>query len=387
MTGKRISEPHLLITIVATLSLALLNACASVPVDIIGVDNPRNSAAETVGAVKQTIYVATTRARSEDPAILYTIDRNPGTLEFAKVDIYIPPNHKPGHVERPKSVPPDPENEFVILDPYVFKDKRAFQADLNRTLAARPNGPARDTLLFVHGFNTDFPAALMRGAQFTHDSGFQGVPIVFSWASYGKTLEYVYDLNSALHARDDLIEAASAIASSKTTGANLVAHSMGNLLTVEALRQAEITGGINRSGKLRNVILASPDIDAELFAKQLKPFPRSARKFYVLISADDKALAVSRKIAGGVDRVGDEPANELEKLGVTVIDLSKVKDTSSLNHTKFADSPEIVKLIGTRMNDGDSFDPGVPAGPLRNAGNIANAVVGSAFGGGILVIQ
>ena len=110
------------------------------------------------------------------------------------------------------------------------------------------------------------------------------------------------------------------------------------------------------SGKIRTVVLASPDIDAEVFAKQMSVFPRSDRKFYVLISDNDKALAVSRKIAGGVDRVGDEPGDLLAELGVTVIDLSKVDDTSSLNHTKFADSPEVVQLIGQRMNEGDSFD-------------------------------
>ena len=59
-----------------------------------------------------------------------------------------------------------------------------------------------------------------------------------------------------------------------------------------------------------------------------------------------------------MDRVGDEPGSELAKLGVTVIDLTKVDDTSSLNHTKFANAPDVVQLIGQRMNEGDSFvDP------------------------------
>jgi len=40
------------------------------------------------------------------------------------------------------------------------------------------------------------------------------------------------------------------------------------------------------------------------------------------------------------------------------MDLSKLDDTSSLNHTKFANSPDIVQLIGRRLNEGDSFvDP------------------------------
>jgi esterase/lipase superfamily enzyme len=66
-------------------------------------------------------------------------------------------------------------------------------------------------------------------------------------------------------------------------------------------------------------------------------------------------LAVSRKIAGGIDRVGDAQAARLASMGVTVIDLSQVNDRSSLNHTKFADSPEMVQLIGRRLNAGDQL--------------------------------
>jgi len=333
---------------------ALLAGCSSPPDNIIGVDNPATPSATVDGTVRQTVYIATTRQEAEDPALLYSADREPVGLNYAKVVVSIPPNRDVGSVNRPSAVPPDPKSDFVLLDPVTYAGKPAFKSALNTSLAAQPPS-GREILLFVHGYNTDLPAAVMRTAQFAHDSGFKGVPIVFAWPSRGRTLQYVYDLNSALHARDDLIVAAELAASTQASGLNLVAHSMGNLLTVEAMRQDQLLGGFNNSGKIRSIILASPDIDAELFAKQLQPFPKDARKFYVLISANDKALAVSRRIAGGIDRVGDEPADELAKLGVTVIDLTKIDDTSSLNHTKFADSPEIVQLIGRRMNEGDSF--------------------------------
>jgi esterase/lipase superfamily enzyme len=40
---------------------------------------------------------------------------------------------------------------------------------------------------------------------------------------------------------------------------------------------------------------------------------------------------------------------------VTVIDLSKVKTNDSLNHGKFAESPDIVQLIGQRLINGQSM--------------------------------
>ena len=83
-----------------------------------------------------------------------------------------------------------------------------------------------------------------------------------------------------------------------------------------------------------------------------RPF---VERIYLLVSADDAALRVSRRIAGGVPRVGAADTAELEKLGVTVIDLSQISDLSSGSHSKFAGSPEVVKLIGAGLNSAGRF--------------------------------
>ena len=340
--------------VIAMALCPLVLACSSPPRNIVGVDNPAMPAASVEGTALQPVFIATTRKRSDDPDVLFTADRQATGLNFARVVVYIPPDHKVGTMRRPDSLPPDPRTDFVILEPVVFEGDQAFRDGVNRELKQRPRTET-EILLFVHGYNTDLPAAIIRTAQFAHDSGFKGLPVVFAWPSKGETLEYVYDLNSALHARDGLILASTLLASTETHGINLVAHSMGNLLTVEAMRQAQLTGDFNSYGKTKAIVLASPDIDAELFAKQIQPFPEDERKFYILISQDDKALALSRRLAGDINRVGDESAEELAKLGVTVIDLTRIEDRNSLNHTKFANSPEIVQLIGSRLNEGDSL--------------------------------
>jgi len=357
------------------LLVLLITGCASKPNQLFGVDNPKKPAAEVAGTVKQTVYLATSRQQDENPEVLFSGERNLEGPSFAKVDVYIPPDRELGRDARPSRLPPDPEKDFVILNPVVFPDEAAFKADLDRTLSQLPP-EERQTMLFVHGFNTDVAGAVLLGARISHDSGFAGVPVVFSWASRGKLFEYVYDLNSSLIARDDLLETATVVATTKTTGINVVAHSMGNFLTVEAMRQNRLLNRFDHSGKLRTIVLASPDIDADVFAKQLAPFSVPERNFYVLISANDRALAASRRIAGGVDRVGDEQPSDLEKLGVTVIDLTKIEDTSSLNHTKFADSPEIVQLLGNRLNAGDSF--GTRPNLLQTAPAAATVLTGSA---------
>jgi esterase/lipase superfamily enzyme len=73
---------------------------------------------------------------------------------------------------------------------------------------------------------------------------------------------------------------------------------------------------------------------------------------FVLVSEDDSALRASRIIAGGVDRVGAAVVVELDQLGVTVLDLSEVDDSSSGSHSKFSGSPEVVQLIGQSLKKG-----------------------------------
>lgn len=337
----------------------IVTGCTGVPDAIVGIDNPK-SPAETVHGVKtHDIFIMTTRAPDSDPALLYSGNRS-RHLGLAKVTVTIPPNHAVGKIERPSSLPPDPNKVFTIVDPQKYDSDTAFMNGIHDAVKSR-NPDDQTLLLFVHGYNTTFTAGVLRLAQFIEDSGYTGVPVLFSWASRGKTLDYVYDLNSALQARDALIESATMLGGSGAKSFDIVAHSMGNFLTVEAIRQAKIEGKFKKGGgRIQNIILASPDIDADVFQEQLDVFKQTDRHFYVLISADDKALALSRRIAGGVSRVGDENADKLAALGVVVIDLSKVNDPNNLNHSKFADSPEVVKLIGRRLQAGDSLATAQP---------------------------
>lgn len=75
---------------------------------------------------------------------------------------------------------------------------------------------------------------------------------------------------------------------------------------------------------------------------------------------DGKATVegLSRCISGGADRLDQlapsvEPyRSELEKHDISVIDLTKLKSGDALNHGKFAESPEVARLIGDRLVTG-----------------------------------
>jgi esterase/lipase superfamily enzyme len=345
---------------------------AKPPEAVFGIDNENIPAEAVAGAKSHDIFIATTRQSEVNTAVMFSSGRATD-LSLAKVTVSIPPNHVPGKIERPRRLPPDPRKEFVLLDPVRFGDDQAFIRSIDAEVEKRAPGE-RELLLFIHGYNTTLAAAVMRIAQFVEDSNFTGIPVLFSWASRGKAIDYVYDMNSALQARNALIDASDILRRTKAASYAILAHSMGNLLTVEAIRQAQLEGKYDRSGKLKTIILASPDIDLDLFRNQIATLPRDKSKLFVLISEDDKALALSRRIAGGVDRVGDAQASELASLGITVIDLTGIEDEESLNHSKFADSPEVVQLIGRRLNAGDQLHTGSDDGLAGTLGQISQSL-------------
>src|SRR5690606_34721810 len=97
------------------------------------------------------------------------------------------------------------------------------------------------------------------------------------------------------------------------------------------------------------------------------------------------ALTLSRRISGNVDRLGQiDPSQEpyrsmLEKQGIIVLDLTALKSGDSLNHGKFAESPEVVRLIGNRLIAGQTVtDSEVGLGDRLGAVALATAqTVGS----------
>lgn len=333
------------------LSVLVLASCSEPP-ELIGIDNPESPVASVTQARKHKVFIATTRQASEVVGALYSSQRAP-ELGLASVEVSVPPTHVPGELERPRRLPPDPRKEFAIVAPTIYDSDGAFIASINRELRKRAPGD-RDVLFFVHGFNNTASDALLRVGQFVEDTGFTGVPVLFTWASAGKTTRYVYDLNSALVARPKLIEAAKLLSLTDAEGFDIFAHSMGTFLTMEAILDQSQNGTLGSTSRLESVVLASPDIDIDLFQSQMAQIGRNSSRFYVLLSRDDVALRVSRRLAGGVPRVGASDDATLSKLGVTVIDLSKIDDSSSGSHSKYAGSPEVVRLIG----QGLANDPG-----------------------------
>lgn len=349
-------------SLIFTLAVAILVlANCSRPPELVGIDNPAIPAKSVPQINQHRIFIISTRQASEVAGAFYSARRAP-ELGLASVDVTIPPTHVVTEVERPKRLPPDPRVEFAVVDPLVYEADASFISAVNRELASRPQGQ-RNLMLFIHGYNTTTSDAILRLAQFVEDTGYQGVPVLFTWASAARTLRYVYDLNSALVARVELKEATDILTRTNAEGADIFAHSMGTFLTMEGLVDAAQSGYLGRRLQLDHIVLASPDIDIDLFRTQITFLPEEVRKkIYLLVSEDDGALSISRRIAGGVPRVGAVNTEELGALGVIVIDLSEIDNSATLSHTKFVSSPEVVQLIGAGLNSTEQFGVGATPG-------------------------
>lgn len=302
-------------------------------------------------AAKHEIFVATTRDKDADQRVVFGRDRS-DMLAFARVGVTVPKNHEIGRIERADGGKPgDPAKDFTATDLTIFDSGQAF------TTAVASQGER--VLVFVHGYNTGFDDGIYRLTQIAHDTKYPGTPVLFSWASGAKTRDYVYDKDSSTAARDDLETTLVMLSKSpRVKSIDVIAHSMGNWLAMEALRQLAIAGNRDLGGKLGYVVLASPDIDVDIFKKQMMRYGKPDRPFVVLLSADDKALKFSSFIAGQKARVGDDAnADELAALGVTVVDLSGTESGDKLNHAKFADNPVLVQLLGERLRMPESLEP------------------------------
>ncbi|MBM1170968.1 alpha/beta hydrolase [Microvirga arabica] len=203
----------------------------------------------------------------------------------------------------------------------------------------------RDLLLYIHGYKESFETAATSTVDLSEGIKFAGVTGLFTWPSAASTFSYVADRESAMWSRDSLEDLLAAIAKTPSGGRiHLVAHSMGTLLTLETLRMLRASGGESAMERIGAVVLAAPDIDIDLFARGLERLGSDAKKITVISSTNDRALAVSSRLAGGIVRAGAADRERLEALGVRVADASEFGG-GIINHDLFLSNKEVQQVV------------------------------------------
>lgn len=303
-------------------------------------------------ATQRTILAVTTRATAgaQPPGYMFSGERS-DSVSYAELTFSFPPGRTAGDLPVDADAP-DPQRHITlvsatVLDPASFARALAQPAKDARSPNIRITGK-RKALVFVHGYNTAFDAAAVRMAQIVADTRFTGTPVLFSWPSRGGLTDYAYDRASADFSRDALERLLKQLARNpEISGVDVFAHSMGNWLTMEALRQLAVANDQQTLGKIREVVLAAPDVDMDVFRQQttrMQPLPKNMT---VYVSRDDYALRVSRRLAGGKLRAGENTdLSQFHKLGMEAHDLSLVEGGIGRNHGKAFEDASTLASIG-----------------------------------------
>ncbi len=283
----------------------------------------------------ERIFVATTRQRHAEVEFDFNGLRT-SEVTYARYDVSLPPTHKVGAIEWPKSTP-NPATDFVVTDAQVFNTPATF-----RSKVATKN----EAIVFIHGYNNNFAESLYRFAQITADMELTSTPILYAWPSTETSYEYLHDRDSVLFARDGLQTLLEQLASSGVKRLILVAHSIGANLLMETLRQMAI-GGDERVHKIIDgVVLISPDIDPSVFQIQLSRLDPVPSPFVVFSTENDNALKVMAFLTGRQQRLGQVTrSDQLAKHGVQVVNLSAFTDGDALNHMVALTSPSVISIL------------------------------------------
>lgn len=314
--------------------------------------NSMSISKSTSGNYEVEVFFATDRKSfQEKNKIQFGVER--GALQYGTVLVSIPKNKELGEVPRPKwwklEFHENRDKHVMVVDLQVLQQNPFFQ-QLQQTVLSS-NG--QDAFVFVHGYNVSFEEAAWRTAQIAYDVKFGGAPILFSWPSRASEDGYFSDEDNVEYSHKHMLQFLKDV--KEKTGAkklHLIAHSMGNRALTRALVELQEEGYF-KDFQFTQIILAAPDIDAQIFMNDIAPMLCSAASGRVTLYASekDKALMASRLLRKQLRRAGDAGKNLVCVHGIDTIDASHV-DTDLLGHGYFAQTSTLLNDIGSLLQDG-----------------------------------
>ena len=304
------------------------------------------------------VFFATDRNRRSIQNVKAKFGDKRSRLRYGTCTVSIPGIHQIGELEAPSfwrrlEFRELPWKHVVLLDAKICK-KDDFFAEL--TLKVK-SSRKKHAFLFIHGFNVTFEDAARRTAQMANDLEFDGAPVFYSWPSRGKTIPYTVDeqsiewtwKNVRTFLEDFLIQ-------SNAENVYLIAHSMGNRALVKAVNCLMVERP-DLKNRITEIILTAPDIDAEVFMRDIAPeFAKAGRPVTLYASSNDVALAASKRVHGYA-RAGDSGPGLVITFGIETIDASDV-DTDFFGHMHMSTRTvlsDISYLIGKGLRPDERY--------------------------------
>jgi esterase/lipase superfamily enzyme len=280
-----------------------------------------NHSSVTSDQVHTTVFYGTDRNRIEtdDPENFYGQSR--GNFEYGVIHLSV---SQPSDSTRIDSVEPQTRDQFLN--------------QLNQALAA---AKSPTLFVFVHGYNRSFNQVTKLTAEFAEHIDFPGVPVVWNWPSSRKASGYVEDQTNMQWSIPHFSKfLRTVIEDSGATTTHILAHSMGAWGLTNVMLEELLPGGLEPDA-IGEFVLLAPDIDQELFRRDLAPeLLASGLNITLYTSSNDKAMASSWALHG-YPRAGDSSSGPLIIPGIETIDATET-NASILGHSYFEES-EVVR--------------------------------------------
>jgi esterase/lipase superfamily enzyme len=180
-------------------------------------------------------------------------------------------------------------------------------------------------------------------------------PPYYSWPSRGSVPAYTIDEQNIEWAQSNLRRyLEDFFTRSEAQNVYLIAHSIGNRALTRAVASL-LKDRPDLRSRLKEVILAAPDIDAEVFKRDIAPALTAAgRPVTLYASSEDQALAASRTVHG-YPRAGESGAGLVIVPGIETVDATRVA-TDFLGHSYFADTTSILSDMFYLIREGKRAD-------------------------------
>lgn len=300
---------------------------------------------EETGIVRVPVYYATDRLLENRQ---YGGARDPGLEpnKFGVCEVTLPPDHRTGRLEGPKwwkfELSENPL-KHVVLATVTQLGKQQVRESMQRQYDLQ-DADRKRLLVFVHGYNVSFENAAKRAAQLHYDLGFPGLTAFYSWPSNGKPQDYLSDGGDIEWSIPNITAFLREVSAWPIDDIYIIAHSMGNRGVTKALLDL---AGSGKAGKVREIILAAADVDAQVFDRDVAPELSSVfQRVTVYASSRDKALWCSAALSE-TPRVGEirdsEPTIQ-SRTRFEIIDASQV-ETDFTAHSYFGDDSSIIADI------------------------------------------
>lgn len=214
--------------------------------------------------------------------------------------------------------------------PAVDEVAQLSMADAGKALHLAAAGARRDAgraLIYVHGLNTSFRAAMLEAARIATAARFDGPVLVYSWPSAGHVLQYAYDAQSAADAVPRVAEFVDFVRRQEgVTSLSIVADGLGAPAVLDALALPGSKDRTPGAAPIESLALRAPDMDEARFSERIGQVRPLFGKLTLYAAASDRALNVSRRYVGAAPRAGDVPAGGPIMLdGVETVDITEAQ--------------------------------------------------------------